>query len=58
MRLTEKGREIRNVLAELFERHAESLEASSLLGSEGIEGVNTSLRRVERYWSDQIRYIY
>ena len=58
VRLTEKGREIRNVLAELFERHAESLEASSLLGSEGIEGVNTSLRRVERYWSDQIRYIY
>lgn len=58
VRLTEKGRGIRDVLAQLFERQAETLEASAILGSDGIEGVNTSLRRVERYWSDQIRYIY
>jgi len=29
-----------------------------VLGSEGIEDITSSLRRVERYWTDQIRYIY
>jgi hypothetical protein len=24
----------------------------------GIEDVNCALRRIERFWSDQIRYIY
>ncbi len=58
VRLTEKGRHIRDVVAELFARHADGLEAKGVLGNDGIEEINTSLRRMERYWSDQIRYIY
>ena len=58
VRLTAKGREIRDAVATLFERHADGLEGKGVLGSEGIEEINTSLRRMERYWSDQIRYIY
>lgn len=58
VRLTEKGRHIRDVVAELFARHAEGLEAKGVLGFDGIEEINSSLRRMERYWSDQIRYIY
>ena len=58
VRLTEKGRHIRDVVAELFARHADGLEAKGVLGHDGIDEINTSLRRMERYWSDQIRYIY
>ena len=58
VRLTEKGRHVRNVVSELFARHAEGLEARQVMGPEGMNEINESLRRVERYWSDQIRYIY
>ena len=58
VRLTEKGRKIRDVVGELFARHADGLEAKGVLGNDGIEAINTSLRRMERYWTDQIRYIY
>ena len=56
--LTEKGRSIRDIVAELFARHADGLQSKGVLGSEGIEDITSSLRRVERYWTDQIRYIY
>jgi DNA-binding MarR family transcriptional regulator len=58
VRLTEKGRSIRDVVAALFERHAEGLQARGVLGDDGLDQVTGALRRVERYWSDQIRYIY
>lgn len=58
VRLTPKGREIRNLVATLFERHADGLQNKGVLGIEGLLDITQSLRRVERYWSDQIRYIY
>ena len=58
VRLTEKGRSIRDIVAELFARHADGLQSKGVLGSEVIEDITSSLRRVERYWTDQIRYIY
>ena len=58
VRLTEKGRSIRDIVAELFARHADGLQSKGVLGSEGIEDITSPLRRVERYWTDQIRYIY
>jgi len=58
VRLTEKGRSIRDIVAELFARHADGLQSKGVLGSEGIEDITSSLRRVESYWTDQIRYIY
>ncbi len=58
VRLTQKGREIRDIIAGLFGRHADGLQGKGVLGTDGIDQIATSLRRVERYWSDQIRYIY
>jgi DNA-binding MarR family transcriptional regulator len=58
VRLTQRGREIRDVVSTLFARHAEGLENKGVIGSEGIEDITSSLKRVERYWTDQIRYIY
>jgi len=58
VRLTPKGRDIRDVVAGLFSRHADGLQSKGVLGPDGIEDINSALRRVERYWTDQIRYIY
>jgi len=58
VKLTEKGRHIRSVVSDLFARHAVGLEQKGVLGPEGIEDITHSLKRMERYWTDQIRYIY
>ncbi|MYM56503.1 MarR family winged helix-turn-helix transcriptional regulator [Thalassovita mangrovi] len=58
VRLTSKGRHIRDVVAALFARHADGLQAKGVLGPDGVTEISNSLRRVERYWADQIRYIY
>lgn len=58
VRLTERGREIRNIVGDLFATHADGLQSKGVLGEDGIDQITSSLRRVERYWTDQIRYIY
>ncbi len=58
VRLTEKGRRIRDVVAKLFARHADGLQSRGVLSAEGVEEINSALKRVERYWTEQIRYIY
>ncbi len=58
VRLTQSGREIRDIVSKLFENHADGLQSRGVLGADGIDQITSSLRRVERYWSDQIRYIY
>jgi DNA-binding MarR family transcriptional regulator len=58
VRLTPRGRQVREVMATLFARHAEGLESRGVIGMEGIEDITGALKRVERYWTDQIRYIY
>lgn len=58
VKLTEKGRHVRTTVNELFARHAEGMEGRGVLTNATIEDINSSLRRIERFWSDQIRYIY
>ena len=58
VRLTEKGRNIRDVVADLFARHADGLKDKGVLGADGVAEITNSLKRMERYWTDQIRYIY
>ena len=58
VRLTEKGREVHHVVCELLERHSMGLKTDPLVGGENILTMNAALQRVERFWSDQIRYIY
>ena len=58
VRLTQKGRTIRQVVTDLFARHAEGLEARAIISPESFEDINGSLKRVERFWTDRIRYIY
>jgi len=58
VRLTQRGREIRDIVGDLFLRHADGLQGKGVLTIEGMDEITTALRRVERYWTDQIRYIY
>jgi len=58
VRLTERGREVRDNVAALFARHAEGLHAGGVVSHDGLEEITAVLKRLERYWSDQIRYIY
>ncbi|MCE6951711.1 MarR family transcriptional regulator [Cereibacter sphaeroides] len=58
VRLTDKGRKVRQILTDLFARHAEGLDRRGVLGVAGMEDINQALRRMERYWTEQIRYIY
>jgi len=58
VRLTDRGRMVRDQVADLFRRHAEGMDGRGLVGLSALEDVTTLLRRMERYWGDQIRYIY
>ena len=58
VRLTEKGRRVRGQLSELFARHAEGLAKRGLIDPAAMENINQSLKRMERFWTEQIRYIY
>lgn len=58
VRLTAKGHEVRAVVADLFARHAEGMAEKGIVGNVELDDINASLKRMERYWSDQIRYIY
>jgi DNA-binding MarR family transcriptional regulator len=58
VRLTEKGRHVRGLIGELFARHAEGIERRALVDTSGMDEINTALRRMERFWGEQIRYIY
>ncbi len=58
VRLTEKGRRVRGLIGDLFARHAEVLNKRGVIDPEVMETINSSLKRMERFWTEQIRYIY
>ena len=58
VRLTPKGQEIRRQVRALFEEHATSLEERRVIDLSRLDEVTTALKRLERFWTDRIRYIY
>jgi len=56
VRLTRKGESVRDMLKELFQRHLISLDPVGNVGGENLESVNVTLRRLERFWIDQVRF--
>ncbi len=56
VRLTAKGENVRDMLRELFHRHLGSLEPVGNVTGENLDGINTALRRLERFWIDQVRF--
>lgn len=58
VRLTDDGTAVRDIVGALFARHADGLDASGILDDPPLEQVNRQWRRIERFWTEQIRYIY
>lgn len=58
VKLTEKGKQIRGIVTDLFESHANGMRGRKVLEDDTLDNISKALHRVERYWTDQIRYIY
>ena len=56
LKLTPSGKAVRNRVADLFGKQAGSLEPTASVRSDDLDQLNKSLARLERFWSDQIRY--
>ena len=56
--LTQHGQNIHDIIARLFTRHAQGLIEGNTLEAQSVMDISHILKRVERFWKDQIRYIY
>jgi DNA-binding MarR family transcriptional regulator len=54
--LTDKGQEICAIVAALYEKHVATVEQIGGISGEEFSKLNQSLARLERFWTDQIRY--
>jgi DNA-binding MarR family transcriptional regulator len=54
--LTPKGLDAREIIQRLYHRQLACVEAVGQVSHEDLQGVNRALIRLERFWSDQIRY--
>ena len=53
--LTEKGREVHQIVATLYEKHVMTVEQIGGISGEEFGRLNQALSRLERFWTDQIR---
>ena len=58
MKLTESGVEIVEIVAQLLARHALSFGQNDLIESSDFRSMERSMRTLEHFWTDKIRYIY
>lgn len=54
--LTNKGREVRDMLAALYQKQVRTVEHIGGIRFDEFVSVNKSLRQLERFWTDQILY--
>lgn len=54
--LTEKGKQVADIVDHLYERHVGSIVQVGGIGCDEFERLNKSLQRLERFWTDQILY--
>jgi DNA-binding MarR family transcriptional regulator len=54
--LTEKGREVHEIVDQLYAKHVKSIEQVGGINSGDFQVINKALVRLERFWTDQIRY--
>jgi DNA-binding MarR family transcriptional regulator len=56
IKLTEKGREVRNTIEALYQKHVRTVEQVGGVNAEEFATLNKALHRLERFWTDQILY--
>lgn len=56
IKLTASGREVRDVVEALYQKHASTVEQAGGIRADEIAVLNKSLQRFERFWTDQVLY--
>jgi DNA-binding MarR family transcriptional regulator len=56
IKLTDKGREMRDIVDALYQKHVRTVEQGGGINSDEVATLNKSLHRLERFWTDQILY--
>jgi DNA-binding MarR family transcriptional regulator len=56
IKVTEKGREVRDIIEGLYQKHVRTIEQVGGINAEEFSTLNKSLHRLERFWTDQILY--
>ena len=56
IRLTDVGREVRDIVEELYQKHVRTVEQVGGISADEFATLNKSLHRLERFWTDQILY--
>ncbi|CAN1513773.1 MarR Transcriptional regulators [Rhabdaerophilaceae bacterium] len=56
IRLAPMGQEVHKIVAELYEKHVRTIEAIGGIGHEDFDTLNHALLRLDRFWTDQIRF--
>lgn len=54
--LTEKGKAVHEIVSTLYDKHARTIEPIGGISQDDFARMNQSLMRLERFWTDQIRY--
>lgn len=54
--LTPKGREIHDLIQGLYDKHARTIQPIGGISEDDFGRLNLALARLERFWTDQIRY--
>jgi DNA-binding MarR family transcriptional regulator len=54
--LTAKGKEVHEIVATLYDKHVTTVEQIGGISCEEFTRLNQSLNRLERFWTDQIRF--
>jgi DNA-binding MarR family transcriptional regulator len=54
--LTPKGKEVHDIVASLYDKHILTVEQIGGISSDEFGRLNQSLNRLERFWTDQIRF--
>src|SRR5262245_38285735 len=56
IKLTDKGREVRDIIQALYEKHVRTVEQVGGINAAEFSTLNKALQRLERFWTDQILY--
>ncbi len=54
--LTPEGQEVHDIVATLYDKHVLTVEQIGGIGTDEFNRINQTLARLERFWTDQIRY--
>ena len=54
--LTEKGKQVHEIIKGLYDKHTQTIEPIGGISNDDFDRLNQSLVRLERFWTDQIRF--